>query len=640
MDQIKEQKKSRGHAAIDITTIVVGVSMVVYHMISSRFILMSATLHLNTHLLFVLLLVYLNSLRRPGRWWHLTLLFLLLSIVAGSYVYISNKELEFYAGALHRSPDVLIMGATLIFLSLEGLRRAFGLSLPIVILLFILYTFWGHYFPGALGTAYNPPDYVISRLGIGDFTHGGIYGPVLDLSANTIFLFVVFGMLVQTSGAIRFFLQIGRWVGRRMAGGAAMSSVVTSALVGMVTGSVAANIVTTGSFTIPLMKSVGYRSYQAGAIEATASTGGQIMPPVMGVAAFLVALFCGIPYGKLIVYAFIPAILYFLSVGLYVQFQALKMGIRPTAEAVNFKELWLTAPIFVVPLLFLIVVLFMGYPLSLTVSLTIILLVILSYLMPYIGREKPPSLGQWLRGIANGAVMGAEVGASCASIGVLLSCFAITGLAIKLPAFVISLSGGSLPIALLLTMGVSIVLGMGMPTTGAYVLVAVTIAPVLVKMGLTLLQAHLFAFYYACLSFVTPPVAIGAMVAAKLAGTAFWKTGIEATKVAIGSFLVPFLFIWCPILLLQPQEPIWVAPGLVMSFILMVVLQVIVCGYYQTNVNYLERGLLVVVLVLSLMGLAWSNYMMIATSFILFTIITLWQWRKKKLLARGVYTRE
>ncbi|MFC1893430.1 TRAP transporter permease [Chloroflexota bacterium] len=626
MTIVQTSIKARADKILDVAIAVLALSMVAYHMLSSRFLFTGPMVHLSLHLMLALLLLYLNSLRSSKRFWPLTLLFVLLSVAATGYITIFAELLLFRSQIPGLTADVMIIGPLLIILLLEGIRRAFGIALTAVISLFVIYLFVGNYVPGPLHIPYFPPEQIISRIGIGSLSAVGIYGTILSLSANTIFLFVVFGGLLQVTGATTFFIQFGRVVGRRLAGGSAMTAVVTSALVGMVSGSIAANIATTGSFTIPLMRKVGYRAEQAAAIEATASTGGQIMPPVMGVAAFLMAYLTGIPYVRIMAICAIPAILFFLSAGLYVQFQAMKMKIRPVVEPVDTKELLLTVPLFVIPLAFIILLLLMQYSLAITMSLAILITVVLSLFR----KKTRPSWKRWVEGFTQGAIVGGQVGVVCASIGILLAAIGMSGLGVKLPSLVGTISGGNLVIALLLTMITSIILGLGMPSSGAYLMVAIAAAPALIMMGVTVIQAHVFSFYFSVLSFLTPPVAIGALIAARLAGANYMKTGIESVKVALGGFIVPFLCVWIPVLLLQPDDPFWSITGMVISFLIIIALQVVVCNYYLKPLMVWERILFTAIALTMFLSLPSREYMLAVPAIIVFVLASVWQWRKRK----------
>ncbi|MFC2003382.1 TRAP transporter permease [Chloroflexota bacterium] len=619
--------------SIDIVLKVVAIMMVLYQMVSTRIYLVDSYRHQDLHLAFAFVLVFLASMRAAKRRWQLllALVFLLLSLVGTGYVFINMDYLLFFAGEPHPELDVLIIGCLLIFLLIEASRRSYGLVLPVVILAVFSYPFWGHLVPGFFNVAYYSADKIIGRTSIGSLHLVGIYGTILGISADVIFLFVVFGALLQATGAIRFFIQVGRFVSRKLAGGPALTSVVTSALVGMVTGSVSANIATTGSFTIPLMKRAGYSSEQAGAIEATASTGGQIMPPVMGAVAFVMMAMTGIAYIKLMAICAIPAILYFFSAGLYTQFQALKLNLKAgfATEEVDYREMLVNAPLFIIPLLFLITFLIMGVSLGFTMALTILLLVALSL----IRKETRPSLSQWVSNITQGAITASQIAVMCGSLGVIVASIGLTGMSLKIPYFIVGFSGGNLIIALVLTMIASIILGMGVATITSYILVALIATPALIKMGVTLPQAHLFSFYFACMAMLTPPVAIGAIIAAKLAGARFFPTAIESCKVAVAGFVLPYLMIWCPVLILDPGGPLWAVVGLIASIILLVALQVVICSHYLTTVSPWERAIFAMSALLIFFSLPGQNVTMAGAGLIVFVLASIWQWRKRKILA-------
>jgi TRAP transporter 4TM/12TM fusion protein len=387
------------------------------------------------------------------------------------------------------------------------------------------------------------------------------------------------------------------------------------------------------------MKKAGYKPEQASAIEAAASTGGMIMPPIMGAMIFIMMAITGTPYIQLMAMCAIPAILYFLSVFLYAQFQAMKMKIiSVTVEEVDRSELLMTAPLFILPLFFLIILLIKGFSLSFTVSLSIVLLVSLSFIRK---KTRPPLRGL-VRGLVEGASVAAGIAASMGAIGIMLATLAMTGLILKVPAFVEAVSGGDLTLALIMTMFASIIIGMGSSTTAAYVLVAMICGPSLMKMGLTMVQAHLFCVYFALMGFLTPPIAIGAMIASRLAGSRYMKTAVEASKVAIAGFIIPYLFVWCPVLLLQPVDPLLAIAGIIASLLIVVCLQIVICGHYLTIVSPWDRAIFAIAALLIFLSLARGIHLLLFTAIIIFMIATIFQWRKRQLgtsvlLAKGGY---
>ncbi len=572
---------------LDYIITIVGLAMVVYQGLSTQIAIVSPAEHQNIHLAFSLSILFLVAVRSTRGWRRTaSYIMLALSLIGTIYVFLNFQELD----SIFDYPNTLqlIIGVILIVVVLEATRRLYGLILPILALIFVAYAFWGNYLPGPFHTANLRPEMVISRLSIGI---SGIYGMTLGISANYIFLFIVFGSLLQISGATNFFHQIGRVLGKRFRGGPALSAVFCSMLMGMVTGGPTANVAVVGPFTIPLMKRVGYKPYQAAAIEAAASTGGSIMPPVMGAVAFVMAGFTGIPYARIALVAVIPALLYYFSIALYAQFQAMKLNVLMVDEEPDKREMLLSGPIFFIPLISLTAFLIMEKTLMFAIFWT----VIITFIVGNVRTSTRPSLKQWMVAFVEGAIGGAQIAAVCALIGLIVTPITMTGIGIKLPAIVEMWSHGSLTLALIITMIVSLILGTGLPTTPTYVLVAIITAPVLQKMGCSLLQAHFFAFYFACIAFVTPPEAMAALVASKLAGSSFMRTGWESCLVALGGFLVPFLGIWAPVIMLAPQSLASGILDMIFVIVLLIAAQAVICDYYLTALTIPERVILAAV---------------------------------------------
>lgn len=602
---------------------VIAIVMVFYQMAGVLHLFVEPTEHQNIHLAFAFVLVFLGAIQKSKKFLWLKLLLLVLSLAATSYIAIS------YQGLLDRlgfptTMDVIV-GAVLIFLCLEGTRRAYGNILPALVLIYVIYAFLGYHFPEPFETVYYPADKIIGKLAVLQ----GIYGMVLGISADYIFLFIIFGAVLQISGATEFFTQVGRMVGRWFRSGPAMSCIVTSALVGTCTGSVIANIILIGSFTIPLMKRVGYKPHQAAAIEATASTGGQIMPPVMGATAFIMSGITGIPYITICAAAAIPAILYYFSAGLYTEFQARRLAIASVREEVDKRELLLTAPLFLVPLAVLLTLMIIGYSPMFAVFWSLVPLVPLSL----IRKKTRPSLKVWVQSLTKGGIAGAEIGVGCALIGVIVATTTMTGLGIKLPAAIAGWSGGSLAIALIITAIVAIIMGCGITVAAVYILVAIMVVPALLEMGLTLMQAHLFAFYFGVISFVTPPVALGSLFAAQVAQAKFWPTGIEATKVASAGFIVPFFMILCPAIILQSQPMLSAVTGMISIIVILTASQVVFCNHYLAPVSQMERAVFLLIALVHLGSMMMGNYILFAIGLIVFIFLTIGQVKKGRLLS-------
>jgi TRAP transporter 4TM/12TM fusion protein len=511
----------------------------------------------------------------------LPLILILLTLVSVGYVHIFSDALQ--VRATFNTPTDLVIGVLLIALVLIGTYLSFGSALVVVAGLAIAYVFGGHYLPGYFHSMKIELVRAIANLSIG---LTGIY-ELLGLSANFVFLFVVLAAVLQIGGGIDFFMQVGKLAAGRFRAGPAMSAVVTSGLVGMITGSVGANIATVGSFTIPLMKKVGYKAEQAGGIEAAASTGGQVMPPVMGDAAFAMASITGISYLHIAVSAVIPALLYFLSLGLYAQFRAQQLNLIPLRERVDIRELLLRAPLLLVPLGVIVYLLIPGHSLAYCAFWGVVSALFLSFLR----KQTRPSLGRLAEGFTKGAIAGSQIAFACACIGIVVRALIMTGMGVRLPAVVAAWSGGSLILAVVIVMVVSILLGMAMATLAVYLTVAIVCAPILMNMGLDVMQAHFFVFFFAIFSAVTPPVAPASIIATKVAGAKYLPTALEACKASIAGFVLPFLIIWNPVLLLQPDStpvPLIIAK-LVACLVLILVLQVAIGNHYIGPLRIWER---------------------------------------------------
>ncbi len=605
---------------VEIAIPVVAISMAVYHLVSTQRFLQGPIEHQATHLAFGLVLVFLIALKKRTRLRPLILLFLLASVVATAYIKIFISGLEMRAGT-PTLPDIVI-GFILVVVVLWAAREAFGPVLPIIASLAILYFLFGQYLPDPLYHSSFKVARVVSHLNIG---LTGMFGTVLGVSANYIFLFILFGGILQASGAMEFFLQLGRLAGRRLAGGAALTAVISSGLVGMVSGSAPANVGITGAFTIPLMKKVGYRPEQAGAIEAAASSGGQIMPPVMGAAAFVLAEMVGVRYIWVCAMCAIPALLFFFTCGVYAQLHGMKLRLQPLPEEVNTRELLLRAPLFIVPVVLLTIILVMGFSPMYAAFWAIMSVILLSV----IRKATRPSLGGWVEGFTRGASGGANIAVASGCIGIIVSTLTVTGLGIKIGGMVDVWSGGNLLIAAILVMILSIIMGCGMPTLAAYLLVAVATAPVLISMGVSMVQAHLFAFFFAIFSAVTPPVAMAAIVASGIAGSGYVRTSLEGVKAAFAGFVLPYLIIWCPVIILTPWEPLWGITALIAIILGIVAISVVFANHYLTSTSPLERALFATCGIV-LFGYAFTqNYLFLAIGTGLFVLLTLWQLRKR-----------
>lgn len=529
---------------------VVGLAMVAYHMVGTQVVLAGYVENQAIHLIFVLAILFLHSAIKSttgfGRLLNLALI--AASVASVGYVLLNVQHLEEIVG--FPGTTEIIVGIAIIALVIEATRRGWGLVLPLVSAIFIAYFVWGHLIGGPLGHKEFKLAFVVSYLSIG---LTGIFGQFLAISADQVFLFVVFGSLLSVIKINDLFFELGKGAGRYFSGGPGQTAVISSSLVGTVTGAAVANVAITGAFTIPFMKKVGYTPEQAGAIEATASTGGQIMPPVMGASAFLMASFLGVPYAAVMTAAVIPALLYYWSVVLGVQFLSVKQGIETPVEVIDWPLVTRRLPLFLVPLGVMIGMLALHYSPNLAAFWAIVIAVAMSYL----SADTRPRFKELLECLADGAVTGAQIGVSLAIVGIMAQTLITTGLGNKIAGLVEVLSGGNLVVTLLLTMLVSLILGCGVPTAAAYSLVALVVVPLIVRMGVSPMAAHFFAFYFAVISAVTPPVALASLAGAGIAGGRYLKTSIEAFKLAIAGFIIPFLVIYNPAVIMQADSWVW-----------------------------------------------------------------------------------
>lgn len=529
---------------LTIVTAVVAATMVLFQMASTQVLLVTAYQFQDIHLAFLLTLIFLASLQQARTLGHrvIPLVLLIGGLIATAYVYLNINQLQMDAGF----PDTMemVVGVMLIVLVVEATRRAWGWLLPALSLIIIGYYAFGQHLPGLLNHPRYDTGYIISDLSIG---LSGVFGTFLSISANQVFLFVVFGALLAVTGINDLFFELGKVAGRVFKGGPAQTAIISSSLIGMVSGAAVANVATVGSFTIPYMKRVGFSPEMAGAIEANASTGGQIMPPVMGASAFLLATFVGVPYKTVMLAGIIPAVLFYWACVLGVQFYSVRHGIGEGRESINWRLVGARIFMFLTPLSVLIVLLFFRYSPDFAAFWAIIVTVSLSLLT----KATRPTPREFIEAVTHGALTGARIGITLAIVGIIAETIITTGLGNKLAEVVSLFSGGNLPLALFLTMFVSLFLGMGVPTTAAYSLVAIIVIPSLVTMGVAALQAHFFAFYFAVVSALTPPVALASLTAAGIAGGDYIKTSINAFRLGIPAFVIPFLVVYNPGLLLH-----------------------------------------------------------------------------------------
>jgi TRAP transporter 4TM/12TM fusion protein len=507
-------------------------------------------------------------------------------LACGNIAFVVYYVLYERAGAATKID--IVLGCILILLVLDMTRRIMGWALPIITLVFIAYAFFGSHIPipyvkhaGVDLSRFISYEYLSTE---------GLFTIPLGVSATFIAVFVIFASFLIHSGVGSFFMDAATAIAGGMTGGPAKISVVSSAAMGSVSGSAVANVVTTGSVTIPLMKRMGFPAIIAGGIEGTASTGGQIMPPLMGAAAFIIASITGNPYVIICIAAFIPALLSFLSVFIIVHFESERYGIKGLPKE-ELPKLW---PILkrkghlVLPIGVLVAMLLMGYTAMKAGLYSIVSVVLVSTLQ----RETRMGPKKIVSTLEDGARSVLPIVAACACSGIIVGVLTLTGLGLKISYLLVRIAQGNLPVLLILAMCASILLGMGITTTAAYLLVAIIVAPALAKMGIPELAAHMFVFYFAVISTITPPVALAGYTAAGIAETDPFKTSLVGFRIGIAKFVVPYYMIYRPdIMLLSGNIPNILA-ALVASFIGIWALAIGSCGYAFRELRWYERVIL------------------------------------------------
>ncbi|APX94633.1 C4-dicarboxylate ABC transporter permease [Halomonas sp. 1513] len=463
--------------------------------------------------------------------------------VAGYFLVIYNTPLRMSTGTSFAPMGISYAAIAGSLLILELTRRVAGNALVIISLVFLAYVWGGPHLPGFL----SYPGLSVGRFFSQVYTDTGILGQTTAVSSTYIILFIIFAAFLQASKVGDYFVNFAFAAAGRARGGPAKVSIFASGLMGMINGTSAGNVVSTGSLTIPLMKKVGYPSRSAGAIEAAASSGGQIMPPIMGAGAFIMAEITGIPYREIAVAALIPAALYFLSVYCMVDFEAARKGMRGMRkdEIPQFRRLIKHVYLFT-PIVILIAALFMGYSVIRAGTLATAAAAVVSWLSPH-----KMGIRSILKALQMAGTMSIQIIAVCACAGLIVGVISLTGVGARFSSLLLGLAGVSQLLALFFAMCISILLGMGMPTTAAYAVAASVVAPGLIGIGIQPLVAHFFVFYFAVMSAITPPVALAAYAASGISGANAMETSTTSFKIGLAAFIVPFMFFYSPAMLME-----------------------------------------------------------------------------------------
>ena len=570
---------------VRLATTVIAVLMVAYHVWAIAFGTPEAVWFRGTHLLFALTLVFIIYRRSgapEGLPNALDLVLLVLAVAPILYLFVNYNYIVnriFYVDDL--SPADMVMGVLMTVMVLEATRRVIGWALPITAIVFLFY---------GLFIARLEPMRMLDQLYM---TTEGIFGIPLSVSAAYVLIFVLFGSFMERTGTGQLFMDFAMSLTGSTAGGPGKVSCVSSALFGTISGSAVANVMVDGPITIPLMKRSGFPAHFAAGVEAVASTGGQIMPPIMGAAAFVMAEFLGVSYGQVVIWAIIPSVLYYVACFSAVHFEAKRRGLVgvPRSELPRLGDVMRERGHLFLPVLAILVVMYTGF------SAPMAALAGVAACFPVAAMRKSTrhyvTLANVIVACVDGAKNALSVALACAAAGVVIAVVTLSGLGIVFTQYVVHLSQNYLLLALVFTMIAGIVLGMGMPTTPAYIIMTALLVPAIVKFGVLLPAAHMFAFYFAILSAITPPVALAVFAAAGIAKSELWATGLAAVRIAATSFIVPFMFVYEPALLMIGDWPTIIWSSLTAT-VGIIIFAAGLHGYFLIHSAHWQSALLVV----------------------------------------------
>ncbi|MUK93684.1 TRAP transporter fused permease subunit [Aliivibrio fischeri] len=547
----------------------------------------SATYFRPIHLCWVLILIFLHyplinnrksSLYLAGRVIDLILCGLIVFAAYRMTIFDYNDINHLFYGL--QLPD-MVAGCSLIILLMEGCRRTVGWVMVLIAVLFLSYSAFGDMLPAGFAIkSYTLQELIQFQI----FSANGIFGSALGIAATTVFVFVLFGAFLEVTGAGKFFIDLAFSIAGKYRGGPAKAAVLASAGLGSISGSAIANTVTTGSITIPMMKKLGYKPEQAAGIEAAASTGGQIMPPIMGAGAFVMAQFTGVPYSEIMLASIAPAILYFFCTLLYVHLMACKLNLKAANRTEAVMSVMKEGAHHLIPLALITTLLMMAYsPLLVGVAGCAAILVTAA-----LRKHSRIGLQKFIEGMKNGALMALPISAACGAAGIIVGVVGQTGIGLQFTQFVMDFSGGYLLIALGLISIVALILGMGLPVTAAYIVLAVMAVPMLSDFGLSLLTAHLIVFWLSQTSNVTPPIALAAFAGAGVANANPMKSSVEAFKLAGGLFIIPIMMAYTN--LVDSSAGAWsLTLSIVQTLTIIIAIAVSIEGYLLRVLTTAER---------------------------------------------------
>ncbi|KIL72842.1 TRAP transporter permease [Bacillus badius] len=533
-----------------------------YHLYTAYFGPLDALRHRSLHTAIIAALVFIlyPAFYKKGskKVTPIDMIWMAAALATGGYMIIDYQGIAERMSIYMPSGVDIAFGLLTIAVVIEGGRRVAGNALTILTVLFLLYAFFGQYFPDLFKHSGKDLEDIVTYMYL---STEGIYGIAISVSASYIILFILFGAFLNRSGMGQFFTDISLSIAGHTSGGPAKVAVVSSGLLGSINGSALANVVTTGAFTIPLMKRVGYKPEFAGAVEATASVGGQIIPPVMGATAFIMAETLGMPYNQIALAAILPAFLYYLGIICIVHFRAKKLGLRGMSkeELPNLWQVFKKGGHLLIPIVVLIGMLIAGK----TPLYAAFYAIVLSIVVSWFNKETRMGPKEILGAMEDGVRSALGVAMSCAMVGLIVGVSTLTGLGPKLTQSILVLGQGDMFLTLVFTMIACIIMGMGLPSIPTYIITATMAAPALLELGVAPFVTHMFVFYFGILANVTPPVALAAFAGAGIAGASPNKTGFEALRLALSGFIIPYIFVFSPVILMQdvtsPLEVAWVA---------------------------------------------------------------------------------
>lgn len=563
-----------------------------YHLYTATFGPPLTLIHRSIHVSMMLVLTFLmypmtkkSSFTTPS-----IIDWLLVAASLAAPIYITTDYQGFVERAGNANTMDMAMATLLVVLVLEASRRVSGNVLSLLSLVFIAYGIFGRSMPGM----FMHRGYDWTSLSNHFFANTeGIYGTSVNVAASYIFLFILFGAVMSKSGMGQLFNDLALSLAGHTKGGPAKVSVIASGFLGSINGSAVANVVTTGAFTIPLMKKTGYSKEFAGAVESAASVGGQLLPPIMGAAAFIMAEMLGVKYSSIIVWAAIPALLYYLGIIIQVQLRASKDGLvgLPKEQLPVLKTVLNARGHLLLPVFFLLYMLFFS---GTTVVYSAVLTIVVTIVVAQLKKDTRMSVRDMIDALANGAKQTVSVAIACACVGIIIGVCSKTGFGLTMANTIIALGGTSILFTLIFTMITCMILGMGLPSIPAYIITAAIAAPALSKLGIAPAAAHMFSFYYAMFANLTPPVALASFAAAGLSGGDPMKTGVASVKLAIAGFIVPFMFVFSPQLMLINTTLIEGAWTAITACISVFLLAVAVEGYFLAKVAVWMRAVILV----------------------------------------------